>query len=91
MARRIPERDISPVLAAAKNWIDKCLVEDGSVFTAHNRWTGDLVEECRKAFVEQPDAGKDDFTTKLTRQMSVASPEARQLMAEMLWALLLFP
>ena len=47
--------------------------------------------EVFKAFVEHPDVGDDDFMTKLKGQMKEASPPAQQLMAEMLWALLLFP
>jgi len=44
-----------------------------------------------EAFVEHPDFGKDDFLTKLKGQMRPASASAQQLIAEMLWALLLFP
>jgi 5-methylcytosine-specific restriction protein B len=50
-----------------------------------------LVEEVHHAFVDHPDYGPDDFVTKLKRQMKPASEPAQQLMAEMLWALLLFP
>ena len=54
-------------------------------------WTDPLIDEVHKAFVQNPDLGKDDFMTKLKGQMSGASPAGKQLMAEMLWALLLFP
>jgi len=50
-----------------------------------------LVEEAREAFVDHPDLGSDPFMVKLGRQMEGHSPGAKQLMAEMLWALLLFP
>lgn len=50
-----------------------------------------VVNELFEAFVEHPDFGNDDFMTKLKGQMKNASPPAQQLMAEMLWALLLFP
>ncbi len=53
--------------------------------------TAALVQEVYLAFVEHPDVGEDDFMTKLKGQMKNASPHAQQLMAEMLWALLLFP
>jgi 5-methylcytosine-specific restriction enzyme B len=49
------------------------------------------VDEVHEAFVGHPDFGKDDFMTKLKGQMSRASPSAKRLMAELLWALLLFP
>ena len=91
MARKFLKRDSSPILAAAENWIKTCLIEDGSVFLADSRWTVPLVDEVFRAFVEHPDFGDDDFMTKLKGQMKNASAPAQQLMAEMLWALLLFP
>jgi hypothetical protein len=91
MARKFLKRDSSPILAAAENWIRTCLIEDRSVFLADSRWTAPLVDEVFHAFVEHPDIGDDDFMTKLKGQMKTASALAQQLMAEMLWALLLFP
>jgi 5-methylcytosine-specific restriction enzyme B len=44
-----------------------------------------------QAFVDHPDYRQDDFITKLKGQMATASVPTQQLMAEMLWALLLFP
>ena len=90
MARQINTRDISPILAAAEQWIKTCLIENNSIF-ATSRWTRVLVDEVHHAFVDHPDAGEDDFMTKLIRQMKPASSPAQQLMAEMLWVLLLFP
>jgi hypothetical protein len=91
MARKFLKRDISPILAAAENWIRTCLIEDRSVFLADSRWTAPLVDAVFQAFVEHPDIGEDDFMTKLRGQMKNASAPTQQLMAEMLWALLLFP
>ena len=91
MARTIQRRDISPILAAAEKWIRTCLIEDGSLFLRDSRWTVALVDEVFHAFVDHPDAGDDDFLTKLTGQIRNASRPAQQLTAEMLWALLLFP
>jgi hypothetical protein len=91
MARLVHDRDIAPVLSAAERWIKNCLVRDGALFGATPLWTPELVEEVFHAFVEHPDTGPDDFITKLKRQMAPASPSAQCLVAEMLWALLLFP
>lgn len=91
MARQISKRDLSSILAAAEQWLKTCLIEDHSLFQADARWTASLVDEVYRAFVEHPDYGDDDFMTKLKRQMKLSSPSAQQLMAEMLWALLLFP
>src|SRR5258708_2804637 len=91
MARQISKRDLSPILAAAAQWLETCLIEDHSLFQADARWTASLVDEVYRAFVEHPDYGDDDFMTKLKGQMKPSSPPAQQLMAEMLWTLLLFP
>jgi len=91
LARFAPDRDLLPVLAAAARWIDLCLVNDGSIFSNRSLWTSDLAREVHHAFVDHPDESKTDFMSKLEGQMAHASPPARQLMAEMIWALLLFP
>jgi 5-methylcytosine-specific restriction protein B len=91
MARQVHDRDISPILAAAGQWIKGCLIEDCSLFSQNSLWTAQLVDEVYHAFVEHPDLSKDDFITKLKGQMRPASQASQQLLAEMLWALLLFP
>jgi hypothetical protein len=50
-----------------------CLVEDHSLFSQNSLWTAELVNEVYRAFVKHPDFGKDDFVTKLKRQMQPAS------------------
>jgi hypothetical protein len=91
MARQTSQRDISPILNAASVWIHTCLIEDRSLFSPDSRWTASLADEVYRAFVENPDEGPEDFITKLKGQMTRSSTAAIQLMAEMLWALLLFP
>jgi hypothetical protein len=91
MARQLQNRNIRPILDAAEQWINSCLIHDGAVFVEGSRWTSELVDEVFEAFVTHPDIGDDDFMTKLKGQMNPASAHAQQLMAEMLWALLLFP
>ncbi len=91
MARQNLGRDISSTLAAAEQWIRTCLIEDSSLFVTGSRWTRSVVDEVFRSFVEHPDYGDDDFMTKLNGQMKDASSLAQQLMAELLWALLLFP
>ena len=91
MAKQTSDRDLSPVIGAARTWIDRCLILDQSVFSATRLWTPELIEEVREAFVDHPDAGEGDFFAKLKKQMAPASVQAKQLMAEMVWALFLFP
>lgn len=91
MARQISNRDLGPILAAASNWVETCWVNDGSLFSADALWTPALIEEVRSAFVDHPDEGGGDFMSKLKAQMAGASAAAQRLMAEMQYALLLFP
>jgi 5-methylcytosine-specific restriction protein B len=91
MARAISKRDLGPILAAASTWVETCWVKDGSLFSAEALWTPALIEEVRTAFVDNPDEGGGDFMSKLKGQMAGASAAAQRLMAEMQYALLLFP
>jgi hypothetical protein len=92
MARKAKNMILPPVIAAYQQWITNCLIADGSLFSSANLWTPELVEEVRAAFVDHPDMGKKvSFWEKLKKQMENASPGAKHLMAEMIWALLAFP
>lgn len=50
-----------------------------------------MLGELDQRFVNNLDAGKGDFLSKLKVQLSEGSPDCRQLMAESLWLTLLFP
>jgi 5-methylcytosine-specific restriction protein B len=92
MARQIADRDLAPLLAAARRWIATCLIADGSLFVPERSlWTTANAEVLQRDFVDRPDAGGDDFMTKLQRQLADAGAPAQQFAAEVLWALLLFP
>jgi hypothetical protein len=91
MARQANENNIGPILNAAKHWINECLIADNSTLTNRSLWTSAILKEIYEAFVGHPDYSTDSFMTKLKRQVKDASPAAKQLSAELLWALLLFP
>lgn len=91
MSRNAASHDLFPILAAARHWLDTCLIGDGSVFTVEALWTAPNLEALRVAFVEQPDTSADDFMTKLLRQTGRLSPQVKRLTAEVVWSLLLFP
>jgi hypothetical protein len=76
----VSNNDLGAATVGISNWINLTTI-----------WAAELVDEVHQAFVEHPDVGKDDFITKLKGQMRPAAPAAQQLLAEMLWALLLFP
>jgi 5-methylcytosine-specific restriction protein B len=91
MARKTNERDLAPVLDAAKHWIDRCLIGDLSLFFDESLWTQANAAELQRYFVENPDESKRTFLEKLPTQLAAASPAARQLMGEIFWAIRLFP
>jgi hypothetical protein len=67
------------------------MIDDRSMFTDEPLWTLANAEAVDRAFVQRPDEGEDKFLEKLQRQMGDAPAAAQQLMAEMLWIVLLFP
>jgi len=90
MSRFNPHHNVAPVLDAAAQWIQRCLIDERSLFTDRPLWTAGLLEEVRAAFVDHPDESDAKFSDKLEGQMQAASADAKCLMAELLWALILF-
>ena len=92
MARFNPHRNASPIYDAAAQWLDRCLIADGSAFSESNQlWTTANFEELDLRFVRNLDAGEGGFLSKLKAQLAGGSSDSLQLMAESLWLLLLFP
>jgi 5-methylcytosine-specific restriction protein B len=83
--------DAPAVVAAAREWVNRGLVSDRSVFSDEAIATSENFEALETYFVQQPDVGSGDFYEKLEAQLSSAPPGARKLMAELLWGLFLFP
>ena len=80
-----------PVLRAAARWRDRCLRDDGSVFTEKSLWTSGNVGYLVRHFVENPEEGEGTFLEKLEYQLAAAPGSAKQLAAEMFWVMYLFP
>ncbi|MYC68718.1 MAG: AAA domain-containing protein [Acidobacteriia bacterium] len=78
-----------PVLRAAARWRERCLRNDGSVFTEKPLWTSENVGYLIRYFVENLDEGEGGFFDKLERQLAPAPASAKQLAAEMLWVMYL--
>lgn len=92
MARFNPHHINAPqTLAAAAAWKDACLIKDGSIFSDQSIWTADVVRELIEHFVNNPDSSKNSFESKLRGQLAKTSAKAKQLMAEVLWLMHLFP
>jgi len=92
MARKFADRNIGELLEAARQWIDRCLVNDASLLAGiPNLWTMQNADILQSDFVERLDTGDDDYMTKLQRQIATSGAAAQKLTAEMMWILLLFP
>ena len=80
------------VYTAAAAWVDRGLRTDDSLFTPGRPiWRTEWLDELRRRFLDRPDESGDAFLVKLERQMAGSSPEAFQLMAEVLYVHQLFP
>jgi 5-methylcytosine-specific restriction enzyme B len=78
------------VYRAAKQWAQECLRSDGSLFTpGQDIWAPRWLDELHERFVLDPDESSDRFEVKLERQLADASPQAIQLIAEILFVHLL--
>lgn len=92
MATKSKLDNLGPTLEVARSWIDSSLIDDASLFApGRELWTSALIKEVRTAFVDRPDMGDDNFITKFSGQLADCTAEAKQLAAEIMWALLLFP
>src|ERR1051325_853513 len=85
-----PERHAA-IFALVDRWRQDCLIDDGSVFSAGTLWTLEHARELIRHFVDNPDEGDRSFGEKLKDQLVPVSSGAKQLMAEMLWVMMLFP
>ncbi|MNZ20277.1 5-methylcytosine-specific restriction enzyme B [compost metagenome] len=90
MSRYNPDHNATPIFAAFDQWKQRCLLGGQALFAVGPRWTAELLDELRQRFVESPDESSAVFLEKLKGQMAEASPEAVQLMAEVLWVVMLF-
>jgi len=91
MATQSHDGDFTPILGAARQWIDRCLIGDASILGSSPLWNASTIGRLKTAFVDHPDNGDDDFLTKILGQLGNDAPEVRHLAAEMLWAIYLFP
>ncbi len=90
MSRYHPNWDNAAVLDAAQRWIQTCLIEGGSVLSDKPLWQAATLDELVREFINQPEGSEPGFFDKLKRQLAPATADAKCLMAEMLWAVMLF-
>ena len=71
MAIRTTPDDVSPCLSAATAWIERCLIQDGSMLQpGAPLWTAENLHRVRNGYVDHPVYGADRFIDKLEQQMS---------------------
>ena len=80
-----------PVLRAAALWRKRCLQDSGSVFSDAHLWTSENVDHLVRYYIGSLYAGEGTFLEKFKKQLAPAPGTAKQLAAEMLWVMYLFP
>ena len=91
MSRYCGEQDTEPILNAAKYWLQNCLLTDGAIFSDKSLWKMEHLQAMETYFINQPDEGEGSFFEKLSAQLQPTVPEVKQLAAELLWLMLLYP
>ena len=80
------------ILDAAQTWAESCLRDDNSIFTDKSLWTPEILSEFAELFTDNPNWEEGlNFTQKLEKQLVEGTTEVKQLAAELLWLLFLFP
>jgi len=89
---RISTHPIAPIIEIAERWKQDCLVGDGSLFSKSSLWTKENINQFKHYFVDNLIYGNDQtFYEKFELQLVDSPAEIKQLAAEMLYILLLFP
>lgn len=92
MSRYHPLHSIDAILQAAATWKEQAFGPNKSLFSkVVQSWTPEAFEDLIVNFVQNPDETDDKFWEKLHRQIKPASPQAKILMSEIIWLLMLFP
>lgn len=91
MARYCGDMSSTHLIANAKEFQQRCLLQGKSLFTEELVWTSEYCEEFIHYFIDNPDESDADFFQKLEGQLANASAEVKVLAAEMLWFMFLCP
>lgn len=78
-------------LVAVEKWRDDSLLNGMSIFLGDRIWTNESLADLKLHFTDNPDFTKRNFYIKLEGQLKAAPTTSRQLMAEILWVLQIFP
>ena len=79
-------KDAEQILAAAKQWKHRCLLDEQSLFTDRALWTRPIFRELQALYTEaRDDPSSGRFVDKLMGQLELASSDAKCLWSEMAW------
>ena len=91
MSRYCSEKDIGPILSAAKEWRERCLLKGESLFGQEKIWNKKNIDDLVKYFVNDSKEREGSFLQKLEEQLEPADPNVKKLAAEMYWVMMLCP
>ncbi len=93
MSRYCSEKDIGPILSAAKEWRERCLLKGESLFGQEKIWNKKNIDDLVKYFVDNLESGEGEskFIPRLRQQLQHADPDVKKLAAEMYWVMMLCP
>lgn len=91
MSRYCGDVDPEPIFRAAEHWCTQTLKSDGSVFSERPLWRLEYIEAIEQYYVKNIDETDRTFFEKLKEQLTPTTPETKELVAEMLWVMLLCP
>ena len=91
MSRYCGKHNSEPIIRAAEHWRAQALKSDRSVFFEKALWRLDNLEAIEQYYVNNIDETDRTFLEKLNEQLTPTAPETKELVAEMLWLMLLCP
>jgi 5-methylcytosine-specific restriction protein B len=91
LSRYCGDVDPEPIFRAAEHWCAQALKGDGSVFSERALWRLEYLEAIEQYYVNKIDETDRSFLEKLKEQLTPTTPETKELVAEMLWVMLLCP
>jgi 5-methylcytosine-specific restriction protein B len=91
LSRYCGNADSEPIIRAAEHWCTQALRSDGSIFSERALWRLEYLEEVDRYYVKNIDETDRTFLEKLKEQLTPTTPQTKELVAEMLWVMLLCP
>ncbi len=91
MSRHFHRTNQHAIYALVEQFKDRCLIEDGSMFSGEQLWTADGFAELVTWFVDNPDESQSGFFQKFEKQLGPAAPATKKLASELFWLMQLCP